>query len=142
MTDRLVEKTHNSAWQVPMRGNRSSGMASDAYRWNRNSLNPPIEVRLYHAGECAGTGKIRTIGPHGMFVETTGAFAKDMYGMYLQVHFVLPDEQEDSRFYLDGRVIHSLDTGVVLLMDVLHPITSKGLASLLEQATTRASVVH
>lgn len=109
------------------------------YRWNQNPINPPIEARLYHAGEYAGSGRICTIGLHGMFVGTTSTFDESMY---LQVHFVLPGEHEDSRFCLDAQVIHSLDTGVVLLMDILDPATREGIAALSKQATMSADALH
>jgi len=114
----------------------------NSYRWNQNPINPPVEALLYRAGQCVGTGKICSIGIHGMFVETTDTFAKDMFGMYVQVQFALHGEQGYSRFCLDGRVAHSFDTGVALLMDVLYPVTSRGLEALLKQTTTSASVLH
>ncbi|NJN47966.1 MAG: hypothetical protein HC808_17465 [Candidatus Competibacteraceae bacterium] len=112
------------------------------YRFNREPIDPPIEAQLYHAGEYAGSGKICSIGIHGLFVETTGTFAEDMYGMYVQVQFKLPGDQEYTRFCLDGRVAHSFETGVAVLMDVLDPVTRKGLDALVAQATQSAGALH
>ncbi|MEE4376116.1 MAG: hypothetical protein V2J55_01195 [Candidatus Competibacteraceae bacterium] len=112
------------------------------YRFSREPIDPPVEAQLYHAGEYAGSGKICSIGIHGMFLETTGTFAKDMYGMYVQVQFALPGDQDYSRFCLDGRVAHSFDTGVAVLMDVLYPVTRRGLDALVAQATQSAGALH
>lgn len=91
-------------------------------RGQRTTIATPIEVALLKGGEPAGSGKIRDIALHGMFIETDTAFPKNAY---LQLRFTLAGE--DAAYHPWGNVVHRANGGIGLAMDVLEPRTQGSL---------------
>lgn len=85
-------------------------------RGQRITVTTPIEVALLRSGEPAGTGKIRDVALHGMFIETEASFPKNAY---LQLRFNLAGE--DAEYHPWANVVHRTNGGLGLAMDVLQP---------------------
>lgn len=110
--------------------NVPSSIAAKHYEGLERRLNPrieiiaqPVDVALFENGEHRGTGNIRNISAHGVFVEIHAKF--DKKDAHVQVQFELPDIENDYRAW--GKVTHKTTKGVGIAMDVLEP---KTLASL------------
>jgi hypothetical protein len=124
MTNHLIEMTRKPARPVQIQ----SGETLDDYRWNGETLSPPVYAVVFRKGVQIGNGRIVGFGPHGIRLQTEAEVYQEEY---LHVQFKLIENGQDVQHYLFGHVVSHNPHEIGLLMDVLVPTTRDGLQALL-----------
>jgi hypothetical protein len=122
---RLTTATSTSESEITptATGNRHNGPERRLNPRKTITSQGPLHVALLESGEQRGTGRIRDVSAHGIFVETKAKFTSKE--THVQVQFQLPGNDNDYRAW--GQVAHKTEDGIGIAVDVLEP---KTLASL------------
>lgn len=96
---------------------------------NRQALAEPITVALYDKGKYVGTGQIRNVARHGLFIAMEASCEEDAY---VRAEFCIPPDGDSYRPW--GRVAHNRKGGIGLALDVLDPYALAALRAVSQHA--------